>query len=455
MVATMAKPTAETNRALERQVEVLSNAALARGGRWFFLLAIVGVLSTGGMHLAIGGGHYEVPLITCVFLSFLSLLVWRTAAAGKLTERRKYLLLMPFVLSPHTLFFASWLLLPAGSATFLTGPFSFLLMLMIVLSGFVFDARFSMLAGIFSGALYFVAYLLGQDVLNGLAVSDPAFATELKSPAIWILRAFMIGFSGTVVATLTLIARKLAVSAVSEAAEKASISRLFGQYVSDEVKDKLIADKANLVGERHEVVILFSDLRGFSTFSEGKEPEEIVVQLNDYFDRMVEAIQAHGGVVDKFIGDAVMAVFGGLVPLDNPCQSAVDAATAMRVELHALNRRFAERGLQPFENGIGLHFGLVVQGSIGSNARKEFTVIGDAVNTSARLESACKDFPESVLLSDTVLAGLDAETRARCIDHGVIKVKGKAQAVPVFGLVDVATSRKWVTQTSRKSLGNP
>ena len=139
------------------------------------------------------------------------------------------------------------------------------------------------------------------------------------------------------------------------------------------------------------------------------------------------------------------------MPLDNPQQAAVDAALAMRIELAALNEHFRAQGLAPFDNGIGLHFGVVVQGSIGSSARKEFTVIGDAVNTAARLESACKDFPESILLSDTVHAALSPATQQRCTDHGAIAVKGKAEAIVVFGLADPADEddTSWQRRTSR------
>lgn len=446
----MSPTTHDQKRIVDKQIEVLSNDAFDKGGRWFCYLALFGVVSTVSLHLLEGPGHFEVPIVTCVLLAVMSLIVWRTARAGRLTERRKWLMVVPFALSPHILFYASYLLLPAGTATYLTGPFVQVLVLMVVMTGFMFDARLSMFTGIISGLLYFAAFLLGSEHFAKIDAGDPILTAELQSPAVWAVRATIIGFTGSVVGVWTVIARRLGVSVLRETAEKASISRLFGQYVSDEVKDKLLAEKSGSIGERREVVVLFSDLRGFSTFSEGKEPEEIVEQLNAYFDRMVEAITAHGGVVDKFMGDAVMAVFGGLVELDNPQQAAVDAATAMRIELAALNRRFAERGLEPFDNGIGLHYGVVLQGTIGSSDRKEFTVIGDAVNTAARLESACKDFPESVLLSDTVLAALDAATRARCVDHGAIHVKGKAESVAVHGLADPPDDGDWQSRTLRR-----
>ena len=102
--------------------------------------------------------------------------------------------------------------------------------------------------------------------------------------------------------------------------------RVFGQFVSTEVRDKIIAEKNRLVGERREVAVLFSDIRRFTAYSEANEPEQIVRQLNEYFERMVRCISAEGGTVDKFFGDAVMAVFGGLVDLENECDAALRAA---------------------------------------------------------------------------------------------------------------------------------
>ena len=188
-----------------------------------------------------------------------------------------------------------------------------------------------------------------------------------------------------------------------------------------------------IVGERKTVAVLFSDLRGFTTFSENAQPSEVVTRLNQYFDRMVFAVTSNGGTVDKFIGDAVMAVFGGLIPLKNPAESALDAALAMRAELVKLNLEWGTHGLAPLDNGIGIHFGDVLQGPIGSTERKEFTVIGDVVNTASRLESATKEMHSSVLVSEALASALPEERRSHLTALGGVKLKGKEVLVNVFG----------------------
>ena len=132
------------------------------------------------------------------------------------------------------------------------------------------------------------------------------------------------------------------------------------------MREKLLRLTQDSVGERKTVVVLFSDIRSFTAWSEGVEPEQLVLQLNEYFDEMVAAITSRGGTVDKFIGDAVMAVFGGLLPLDDPAEAALDAALAMRGRLAALNVTRQQRGWATLDNGIGLHRGDVLQGTIGS-----------------------------------------------------------------------------------------
>lgn len=251
-----------------------------------------------------------------------------------------------------------------------------------------------------------------------------------------VFRALFMVFAGLMVGTLASAARRLVGRVVAEEREKQGISRLFGQYVSPEVREKLVREKQDTVGERKTVVVLFSDIRGFTTWSEGVAPEQLVRQLNEYFDEMVGAIQARGGTVDKFIGDAVMAVFGGLLEVANPSEAAVDAALAMRGRLAALNVQWRQRGWPELDNGIGLHKGAVLQGTIGSRDRKEFTVIGDAVNTASRLEGATKELGHSIVISREVQRDLAPAVREGCVALGAVKLKGKAHDVEVFGVPD-------------------
>jgi class 3 adenylate cyclase len=214
------------------------------------------------------------------------------------------------------------------------------------------------------------------------------------------------------------------------------LRNVFGQFVSAEVRDKIISEQNRLVGERKLVAVLFSDIRSFTAYSERHEPERIVTQLNEYFERMVRCITAEGGVVDKFFGDSVMAVFGGLIDVENPCECALRAAVAMRASLRELNEAWSEKGFAPFDNGIGLHYGTVLQGTIGSSARKEFTIIGDAVNTAARLEALTKEHELSILCSTDLGERLSEEARAGLVDLGQVPIRGRSTSLGLLGCPD-------------------
>jgi len=214
------------------------------------------------------------------------------------------------------------------------------------------------------------------------------------------------------------------------------LRNVFGQFVSTEVRDKVMSEKDRLSGERKQVAVLFSDIRGFTAYSEANEPERIVMQLNEYFERMVRCVTSAGGTVDKFFGDAMMAVFGGLIDLENPSENALNAALAMRAALRELNVEWESKGFSAFENGIGLHFGTVLQGTIGSSARKEFTVIGDAVNLAARLESLTKEHEQSILCSADLGDRLPGESRSRLVDLGRVPIRGRRTALGLLGCPD-------------------
>jgi len=193
-------------------------------------------------------------------------------------------------------------------------------------------------------------------------------------------------------------------------------------------------DEGVRAGERKEVVVLFSDIRDFTACCEESPPEDIVARLNEYFQEMVEAIGEHGGVVDKFIGDAVMAVFGGVLELDDPGVAAVKAAKGMRQRLARLNEQWKREDRPGFENGIGLHFGEVIQGSIGAERRKDFTVIGDAVNIASRLEGLTRKTGHAIIVSEALHARLPEVMQSTCTKLGSFPLKGRNAPVRVWGV---------------------
>jgi len=220
-----------------------------------------------------------------------------------------------------------------------------------------------------------------------------------------------------------------------EERERARLRQIFGKYVSDDVVEKLVASKKplDLGGEALPVTVLFADIRNFTGLSERLSPHEVVEILNAYFSRACEPILDEGGCVDKFIGDAIMAVFGSPVAHPDHARRAVRAALALAAVARNfaawVAERFPDRGLPAFGIGVGLHTGLAVVGNIGSPRRLEFTSIGDTVNTASRLEGLTKKLGWAIVASrETVAAaGPGVVTRGR----EELLVKGRQEPVVV------------------------
>lgn len=224
-----------------------------------------------------------------------------------------------------------------------------------------------------------------------------------------------------------------------EGREKRKMKRLFGQYVSKDVYDQLVANPelAKLGGQRRQMTVLFSDIRGFTTVSERGEPEEIVAILNEYFTRMVEIVFAHKGTLDKFVGDMVMALFGAPVGDPHHAEHAVDAALEMIRELNRLNQKWAAEGRPALDIGIGISTGPMIAGNIGSEAIMSYTVIGDSVNLGARLESLNKEYGTRIIISEATREALPGRYVFRPL--GNVVVKGKTRPVAIFEVKESET----------------
>jgi adenylate cyclase len=217
--------------------------------------------------------------------------------------------------------------------------------------------------------------------------------------------------------------------------ERDKLRTTFGKYMTASVMDHLMSGKVALGGESLEVTILFTDIRSFTTLSERMDPQQLVGLLNEYFSEMVGIVMEENGVVDKYIGDAIMAVFGAPVPKPGDAVNAVRAAVRMRTALRHLNARLAERGIPALRTGIGIHTGPVVAGNIGSEKRMEYTVIGDAVNLASRLESNTKDLGVNVLISDDTYQRVKDVISARPVRE--ITVKGRKQPVMTYEVLGI------------------
>ncbi|MEN9841111.1 MAG: Adenylate cyclase 1, partial [Verrucomicrobiota bacterium] len=220
-------------------------------------------------------------------------------------------------------------------------------------------------------------------------------------------------------------------------AERDRVRDLLDKNVSPEVAARLLRDGAALGGEEREVTVLFADLRGFTPLSEGLPARELITLLNRYLDRMSAAVEAQGGVVDKYIGDEIMAIFGAPVDCADSADRAVRAALAMRGALAELNRELAAEGRPPLAFGVGINTAQVIAGNIGSRRRLNYSVIGDGVNLAARLQPLTRraEFGTDIIISDFTRAALGGSYALRAL--GDITVKGKSTASHIHA-VDAA-----------------
>ncbi len=280
-------------------------------------------------------------------------------------------------------------------------------------------------AGVGIAGLYLNAWLTGAvaAVLASL-LAWQAFAFFARG--IWIsitIPALAIGFA---------FVGDLAWKYFVEGREKRIVKKLFSRYVSKDVFDQLVADPslAALGGARRSMTVLFSDVRGFTAMSEKGSPEEVVAQLNEYFSRMVSVVFAHRGTVDKFVGDMVMALFGAPLDDEDHADHAVQTALAMTTALNQLNAEWQSQGRPTLDIGIGINTGDMVAGNIGSDTIMSYTVIGDAVNLGARLESLNKDYGTRIIISDATRARLKGRYDIHPL--GDVIVKGKSKPVAIF-----------------------
>ena len=240
---------------------------------------------------------------------------------------------------------------------------------------------------------------------------------------------------GVVYPLLSLLVIFLAVSIGNyfyEGREKSFIRMAFGHYVSPRVVSQLIDNpaKLSLKGEQKCLSVLFSDIRGFTTISEQMSSEQLSAFMNEYLTTMSNCIIDHGGTVDKFIGDAIMAIWGAPLDDENHAVHALQAALAMMAQLKKTRQEYAQRGLPVIDIGIGINTGIMSVGNFGSHERFDYTVMGDNVNLASRLEGANKDYGTNVIISEFTRKELGDRFFCRYID--TVKVKGKNNAVDIY-----------------------
>lgn len=274
--------------------------------------------------------------------------------------------------------------------------------------------------------------------LAGLAiVSSIIFGVCVMAYGMWSARHLWINCATPVVLALVTYTGVTAESYLAAEAERRKTRALFSRYVSPAVVEELTnqPDLVELGGKRQDVTVLFSDIRGFTSYSEDRSPEEVVGRLNEYLSAMTAMIFKHGGMIDKYMGDGIMAVFGAPVPQADHAARAIRASQDMREALVELNRGWEARGEALFNIGIGLSSGPVVVGNVGSSERMDYTVIGAEVNLSSRLESLTKEHKTQLILSDRTLQSLrdsGVEAPWEFEELGAVPVRGFTEPIKIF-----------------------
>jgi adenylate cyclase len=302
-------------------------------------------------------------------------------------------------------------------------PAIFVYPVLIVLATLRLDFRLCIFTGAVAGLEYSALAMFYTS-----KVPQSAIEPILSGMPQHLFRGFLLFMTGVTAAIVTIQIRKRILRSFQIIEERNRISRTFGEYVSPVVMDTLMSLKPDLRSESKSVCVMFLDIRDFTGFAEKRTPEEVVQYLESLFEFMIEIVNRHHGIINKFLGDGFMAVFGAPLSNGRDCADAVEAAQEI---LDRVNQEAEHGAILPTRVGIGLHAGQAVTGSIGSALRREYTVIGDVVNLAARIEKLNKQFGSQILISEMVWRNLDKEP-ARALPMGQVQVRGRKEPIQVY-----------------------
>jgi adenylate cyclase len=308
----------------------------------------------------------------------------------------------------------------AQAAFGFAAPFAYFIF--IILSTLRLDFRLSAFTGLVAGVELFAVYLFHPGVPHDSG--DPMLAQ-----AFHVVRSLMLIICGVLAGAVGAQLRRQFEATTAAATARDFVTNLFGQHVSPQVVERLLTYDAEATGDTRQVAVMFVDIRGFTAAARQRTPPEVVERLNRAFAVLVEIVDRNGGIINKFLGDGFLALFGA--PFDDP-DAAHRSVRAAREMLAAMEEDNAGTPW-PLRVGIGVHVGDVVAGNVGSPRRKEYTVIGDTVNFAARLEALNKDFGSQLLISDAVHTALGAAT-ADAISLGQTEIRGYEYPVTVWKL---------------------
>ncbi len=286
--------------------------------------------------------------------------------------------------------------------------------------------RLDFLLCAFTGTVAAIEYA----ALSLIAISiDGARDPVLSSVGHHLGKASILFVSGVAAGFVARRLRKSFVNTLRSVEDKNHIVSVFGQHVSQAVVDRLLAENAEVKSELRYACVMFVDIRNFTAFSENKSPEVVVQYLNSVFELLINSVNARHGIVNKFLGDGMMAIFGAPISEGNDCENAILAA---REILAVIEEQVAAGALPPTRLGIALHAGEMVIGNVGSRLRKEYTVIGDVVNVASRVEALNTELGSQLLATEEVVraAGTDVEA----LGASTLTVRGRKAPIQVYKL---------------------
>lgn len=376
-------------------------------------------------------GHYQsfFHWRLCVLLALITyLIVERVLLGRRITRGRKvspfyrYLSALVETSSPtvEIMLVAHY----TNSVAALSSIPVFIYSLFIVVSAL----RLNFNLSVFTGAVAAIEYTLVGIIYLGHDSSQ--FSNPiLVNLTVHAAKGMVLLLLGVVTGLVALQIKKRLLDSFKLAEERNDIIRTFGQHLSPAVVDKILEERSGLRIEKRDICVMFLDIRNFSTFAEKRNPEQVVDYLDSLFEFMIEIVNRHQGIINKFLGDGFMAIFGAPLSEGRDCTNAVEAA---REILRQVETEVARGAILPTRVGIGLHAGEAVTGSIGSTVRKEYTVIGDVVNLASRIEQLNKQFDSQLLISEVVWEAARKDGLTGALPMGRVLVKGREEPIAIY-----------------------
>lgn len=312
----------------------------------------------------------------------------------------------------------------------LTAPVAYLYFIMIILTIMEMDMRISSFAGILAGLEFFlISYYFGKQA------EVPGDLVFISLPMFYVGKSLIMVVSGLIAGYLAERIKKRAIDFYMQQKEKLKIEQLFGQQLSPEIAHRLIEQPALNKPEKHEACLMFLDVRDFTHLTENMTPEEIILFQNYIFPEMFRIVISHKGIINQVMGDGFMATFGAPVNSENACEDAFDSAKAI---LARLRESKADKKFPKYRIGIGLHYGPVVTGNIGSDQRMQFSITGQTVIIASRIEQLNKALGTQILFSDDVRLHL-ADENSQITEAGLHNVKGLSHPIRLFSLAEFSS----------------